>query len=143
MKVRTFLWFDDQALEAATYYCSIFERAKLGDIARVGDKAMTVSFEIEGQHFVALNGGPTYKLTPAISLFVSCKDQREIDTYWAKLIADGGKPSRCGWLVDRFGLSWQIIPDELPALIRNPRGMEAMMGMEKIDIMKLRSAATS
>jgi predicted 3-demethylubiquinone-9 3-methyltransferase (glyoxalase superfamily) len=140
MKVTTFLWFDDQAEAAAELYCSLIPNSKITEVARMNGKAFTVAFELDGQRFMALNGGPTYQLTPATSLFVNCKDQDEIDRYWDALLRDGGEPSQCGWLVDRFGLSWQIIPEELPRLIRDPRGQAAMMTMAKIDLAALRAA---
>jgi predicted 3-demethylubiquinone-9 3-methyltransferase (glyoxalase superfamily) len=142
MKVTTFLWFDDHAEAAAELYCSLIPNSKITEVSRMDGKAFTVAFELDGQRFVALNGGPTYELTPAASRFVNCTDQDEIDRYWNALLRDGGKPSRCGWLVDRFGLSWQIIPEELPRLIRDPRGREAMMAMVKIDLAKLRAAVS-
>jgi predicted 3-demethylubiquinone-9 3-methyltransferase (glyoxalase superfamily) len=139
-KVTPFLWFEDQAEAAAKFYVSLFPRSRITSIARRGRKAFTVSFELDGTPFVALNGGPHFKLTPAFSLFVSCRDQREIDSLWKKLLRGGGEPSRCGWLVDRFGLSWQVIPEQLPALVSDPRGMAAMLAMEKIDLAALRAA---
>jgi predicted 3-demethylubiquinone-9 3-methyltransferase (glyoxalase superfamily) len=139
MKVTTFLWFDDQAEPAAQLYCSLVPNSKIIEVTRNDGRAFTVAFELDGQRFVALNGGPHYKLNPAASLFVSCKDQPEIDRYW-NVLMDGGTAMQCGWLTDRFGLTWQIIPDELPALIRDPRGRDAMMAMIKIDLAKLRAA---
>jgi predicted 3-demethylubiquinone-9 3-methyltransferase (glyoxalase superfamily) len=138
-RVTPFLWFDDQALPAAKLYVSLFPRSKITAVTRRGRKVFTVAFELAGVSYLALDGGPHYKLNPAFSLYVSCKDQREIDALWKRL-ARGGKPLRCGWLEDRFGLTWQIIPDELPGLIEDPRGMEAMMGMQKIDLAALRAA---
>jgi len=134
-KVTTFLWFDNQAAEAAKYYCSIFKDSKI-----VNDSGMVVTFEIDGQRFMALNGGPRFQFSEAISLFVWCKDQKEIDTLWKKLVR-GGSEQACGWLKDKYGLSWQIIPRDLPKLIRNPAAMQAMLGMKKIDLKALKAAA--
>lgn len=151
-KITTHLWFDDQALEAAEFYTSIFENSKVVDVSHYGDGAprpagtvLTVTFELEGQRFVALNGGPHFTFTEAISLYVDCEDQAEVDYYWDKLV-DGGEPSMCGWLKDRYGLSWQIIPNELPQLLTDPdpersqRAMQAMLTMNKIDIGAIRKA---
>jgi len=134
-KVTPFLWFDSNAEEAARFYVSIFPHSKITSAS-----PMSVTFELDGRPFFALNGGPTYQLSPAFSMYVSCKDQAEIDHFWSALLADGGEPSRCGWLVDRFGLSWQVIPEELPQLISNPRGLQAMLGMTKIDLAALRAS---
>jgi predicted 3-demethylubiquinone-9 3-methyltransferase (glyoxalase superfamily) len=152
-KIVTFLWFDNQAEEAANYYVSIFNNSKLGKISRYGDagpgpkgSAMGVTFQLEGQEFYALNGGPHFKFTPAISLFVNCETQQEVDDLWAKLSA-GGRTDRCGWLQDKFGLSWQIIPKVLGELLGHndpqiaQRAMQAMLQMTKIDIKKLQQAA--
>lgn len=134
-KVTPFLWFDSNAEEAARFYVSLFPRSKITSAS-----PMSVTFELDGRPFFALNGGPTYQLSPAFSMYVSCKDQAEIDHFWNALLVDGGEPSRCGWLVDRFGLSWQVIPEELPQLISNPRGLQAMLGMTKIDLAALRAS---
>lgn len=152
-KITPFLWFDDQAEEAMNTYCSIFKHAKPGKIVRAGEagpgaagRALTVSFELEGVGFTALNGGPHFKFTEAISLWVDCETQEEVDYYWDKLSA-GGSTSRCGWLKDRFGLSWQVVPSALPRLLSDPdrakadRVMQAMMGMAKLDIAELEAAA--
>lgn len=152
-KIVTFLWFDKQAEEAANFYASIFENSKIGKISRYGDagpgpkgSAMGVSFQLEGQEFYALNGGPHFKFTPAISLFVNCETQEEVDELWSKLTA-GGREDRCGWLTDKFGLSWQIIPKVLGELLgsSDPQtaqgAMKAMLQMSKIDIQKLKAAA--
>jgi len=152
-KIVTFLWFDNQAEEAANFYVSLFNNSKLGKISRYGDagpgpkgSAMGVSFQLEGQEFFALNGGPHFKFTPAISLFVNCETQEEVDDLWAKLSA-GGRTDRCGWLQDKFGLSWQIIPKVLGELLghKDPqiaqRAMQAMLQMTKIDINKLQQVA--
>jgi predicted 3-demethylubiquinone-9 3-methyltransferase (glyoxalase superfamily) len=152
-KIVTFLWFDNQAEEAANFYVSIFNNSKLGKISRYGDagpgpkgSAMSVTFQLEGQEFFALNGGPHFKFTPAISLFVNCETQEEVDDLWAKLSA-GGRVDRCGWLQDKYGLSWQIIPKVLGELLghKDPqiaqRAMQSMLQMTKIDIKKLQQAA--
>jgi len=157
-KITPFLWFDDNAQEAVKFYTSIFKNSKIGKIARydeAGEKAagrpagsvMTVEFQLEGQDFIALNGGPHFKFTEAISFVVSCKTQAEVDYYWNKLTADGGKEVQCGWLKDKFGLSWQVVPTILPELLsdkdaaKSQRVMEAMLQMVKLDIKKLKQAA--
>ena len=139
-KITPFLWFDNQAEEAAQFYISIFKNSKLTSVSPV-----MVTFELEGQPFMALNGGPTFKFTEAISLFVSCETQPEVDELWDKLSA-GGSTSRCGWLKDKYGLSWQIIPKALGELMGDPnpgksgRVMQAMLQMTKIDIAALQRA---
>ena len=151
-KITPFLWFDDKAEEAMHFYVSIFKNSKVGTISRYGDagpgpkgSVMSVTFELEGQPFMALNGGPHYKLSPAISLFVNCETQEEVDELWAKLTA-GGKEDHCGWLVDKYGLSWQIIPKALGEMLSSPdpeksqRAMKAMLQMGKIDIQTLKRA---
>jgi len=152
-KITPFLWFDGNAEEAANFYISIFKNSKMGKISRYGDagpgpkgSAMSVTFQIEGQEFFALNGGPQFKFTPAISFFVNCETQQEVDDLWAKLSA-GGRTDRCGWLQDKFGLSWQIIPTVLGQLLgdkdpqRAKRAMQAMLQMTKIDGKALQQAA--
>jgi len=152
-KITPFLWFDGNAEEAANFYISIFKNSKMGKISRCGDagpgpkgSVMSVTFQIEGQEFFALNGGPQFKFTPAISFFVNCETQQEVDDLWVKLSA-GGRTDRCGWLQDKFGLSWQIIPTVLGQLLgdkdpqRAKRAMQAMLQMTKIDIEKLQQAA--
>src|SRR6267142_5540125 len=140
-KIVPFLWFDGQAEEAAKFYVSIFKNSKLLNVT-----PMSATFQLEGQQFYALNGGPQYKFTPAISLFVNCETQQEVDDLWEKLAA-GGRTDRCGWLQDKFGLSWQIIPTVLGQLLgdkdpqRAKRAMQAMLQMTKIDIKKLQQAA--
>jgi predicted 3-demethylubiquinone-9 3-methyltransferase (glyoxalase superfamily) len=140
-KISTFLWFESGADEAAKLYCSIFPISKI-----TKSTPMSTEFEIEGQRFVAFNGGPHYKLTPAISLFVSCNTQAEVDALWQRFLDAGGTESRCGWLVDKFGLSWQIIPTRLLELMSDPdrvkadRAVQAMMTMQKIDIAALEQA---
>ena len=146
-KITPFLWFDDQAEEAMRFYVSIFRNSKVLSVQPgPNGKAMSVTFELEGQAFMALNGGPEFKFTEAISLFVSCTTQEEVDELWAKLTADGGEESRCGWLKDKYGLSWQIIPTALMEMLGDPdpekagRAMEAMLTMSKIDIKALQGA---
>ncbi|HXZ54111.1 MAG TPA: VOC family protein [Burkholderiales bacterium] len=152
-KITPFLWFDTQAEEAAKFYVSIFPKSKILKTARYGEagpgpegSVMTVEFELDGQRLVALNGGPVFKLSEAFSLSVDCKDQKEVDHYWEKL-SRGGQESMCGWLKDRYGLSWQIVPTVLPKLLGDPdprkakRAMEAMLKMKKLDIAALEAAA--
>jgi predicted 3-demethylubiquinone-9 3-methyltransferase (glyoxalase superfamily) len=151
-KISPFLWFDDQAEEAMNFYVSVFKNSKVGNVTRYGDagpgpkgSVMTASFELEGQPFTALNGGPHFKFTEAVSFFVSCETQAEVDELWDKL-SEGGQTQQCGWLKDKFGLSWQIIPVALMELMNDPdpeksrRVMESMLQMTKIDIAKLRQA---
>ena len=147
-QITPFLWFDADAEAAAKMYTAIFENSRITDTSRVGDKVQTVTFELSGQRFMALNGGHHYQLTPAFSLFVSVETQAELDRLWEALLAGGGKPTRCGWLVDRYGLSWQIIPSVLGKLMSDPdpgragRAVRAMMGMIKLDIAELERAAS-
>jgi len=154
-KISPFLWFDDQAEEAASYYVSLFDDAKITDISRYPEGSpgpaggvMTVSFTLAGQEFTALNGGPEFTFSEAISFVVHCKDQDEVDRLWAQL-TEGGAPGQCGWLTDRFGLSWQIVPDRLTELLTDPdagraqRAMQAMLQMEKIEIKALEDAANA
>ncbi len=144
-KITTFLWFDRSAEEAANHYVSIFKNSKILNVNRVGDSVLTVTFQIGGQEFIALNGGPTFHFTEAISLFVDCETQDEVDDLWMKLAA-GGSEGRCGWLKDKFGLSWQIIPCALRELLRGNdpgkagRVMDAMLQMTKINIQRLQQA---
>jgi predicted 3-demethylubiquinone-9 3-methyltransferase (glyoxalase superfamily) len=147
-KIRTFLWFDGDVEEAMKLYTSIFKNSKMGELMRGPDGKVTGgTFTLEGVEFMGLNGGPQFKFTEAISLFVDCKDQREVDELWSKLIADGGEESQCGWLKDKFGLSWQIIPAALMELLgdkdpaRAKRATDAMLKMRKIDVATLRRAA--
>lgn len=141
-----FLWFDDNAEEAIAFYASIFPDAKVGDVSRQNGRFFLGSFELAGQKFIALNGGPQFKFTEAFSLYVDCKDQAEVDHYWDRLLAGGGTPQQCGWLKDRFGMFWQIIPEALPRLMSDPdpkkaeRVMKAMLQMVKIDIATLEAA---
>jgi predicted 3-demethylubiquinone-9 3-methyltransferase (glyoxalase superfamily) len=140
-KITPFLWFNDQAQEAANFYTSIFKNSRIN-----GSSPMVVTFQLEGQDFMALNGGPQYKFTPAMSFMVHCDTQQEIDELWEKLTSNGGQEVECGWLTDKYGLSWQIIPvvfgkmmgDKDPAKVK--RTMNAMMQMKKMDIQKLQEA---
>ena len=151
-KITPFLWFDGKAEEAMEFYTSIFKNSKILNVQRCGEhgpgpkgSVLTGTFEIEGQRFMVINGGPMYKFTPAISLFVNCKGQQEVDELWEKLTA-GGSFQQCGWLTDKYGVSWQIIPDVLTDLLWNKdpaisgRVMKAMLQMKKIDIAKLQEA---
>ena len=151
-KITTFLWFDSQAEEAANFYVSIFKNSKIGSIRRYGDtgpgpkgSVMIVTFRLEGQEFTALNGGPHFSFTPAISLLVSCDTQAEVDELWEEL-SEGGKKDRCGWLTDKYGLSWQIVPTKLSQLMSDPdpkkanRVMQALLQMDKLDISRLEEA---
>ena len=139
-KIRPFLWYDNQAEEAAKFYCSIFKNSKI-----VSASPMSVTFQLEGLEFLALNGGPEFKFTEAISLFVNCESQEEVDELWDKLSA-GGEKSRCGWVKDKFGLWWQVIPSILGDLLsddneeKSGRTMQAMLKMTKIDIKRLKEA---
>lgn len=152
-KITTFLWFDHQAEEAANFYVSVFKNSKINNITRNGEggpgpkgSALVVSFTLEGQEFLALNGGPIFKFTEAISLYVSCETQEEVDKLWNILTADGGAESECGWLKDKYGLSWQIIPTALQRTIGGSdpagagRAMQAMLKMQKINIKALEDA---
>ncbi len=152
-KITPFLWFDNQAEDAMKFYTSIFKNSKIGRVMRYGDAgpgpkgtAMSATFELERQEFMALNGGPQFKFSPAISFFVNCKTQDEVDELWEKLSA-GGKTERCGWLTDKFGLSWQVIPTILGELLqdkdaeKSKRVMKAMLQMDKIDIAALKRAS--
>jgi predicted 3-demethylubiquinone-9 3-methyltransferase (glyoxalase superfamily) len=151
-KITPFLWFDGKAEEAVNFYVSTFKNSKVGSITRYGDAGpgpkgtvMIATFQLEGQDFIALNGGPQYSFTPAISLFVDCKTQEEVDDLWNKL-SEGGKTDRCGWLRDKYGLSWQIVPSTLRELMadkdpeKSKRVMKAMLQMTKIDIQGLKQA---
>ena len=144
--ITPFLWFDTQAEEAMNFYTSVFKRSKVTSINRAQGKVMSVQFELEGQEFMALNAGPQFPFTEAISFFVGCETQEEIDELWAKLTADGGATSRCGWLKDKFGLSWQIIPTALGRMLndkdaaKSKRVMNAMLQMDKLDLKRLQQA---
>ena len=146
-KITPFLWFDTQAEAAAQFYTSVFKNSKILETSRYGDagpgpkgSVMVVKFQIAGQEVTALNGGPRFKFSEAFSFVVSCENQKEIDEYWSKLTADGGQESMCGWLKDKFGFSWQIVPANMGKLM-TPRGMQAMLKMKKIDIAALERAA--
>lgn len=159
-KITPFLWFDSQAEEAVRFYTSIFKNSQIGNATRYGEagqeihgrtpgSVMTVEFEIEGQPFTAINGGPLFKFTEAISFQIHCETQAEVDHYWDKLCAGGDpKDQQCGWLKDKFGVSWQVVPTILPKLLfgsdpqKNQRAMEAMLQMKKLDIAKLHQAAS-
>ena len=151
-KITPFLWFNDKAEEAMNFYTSIFKNSKKGSISRYGEggpapkgSVMSVTFELEGQDFMALNGGPHFSFTPAISMFVNCETQAEVDHFWEKL-SEGGSKERCGWLKDKYGLSWQVVPSVLGKLLgdKNPAKsssvMKAMLQMDKLDIARLRQA---
>ncbi len=146
-RITPFLWFDANAEEAVDFYLSIFKNSRrLGELRNTGDApgpkgcVLTITFELDGQRFTALNGGPAYKFTEAVSFVVRCDSQEEVDGYWSKLTADGSEIA-CGWLKDKFGLCWQIVPARLPELLRHPRAMQAMMKMKKLDIAELERAA--
>lgn len=154
-RITTSLWFDTEALEAAEHYVAIFADSRITDVSRYGEGAprpagtvLTVAFELDGQAYLALNGGPEFRFTEAISLVVNCADQDEVDHFWAALV-EGGEPGRCGWLKDRFGLSWQVVPDGLGEVLGDPdparanRAMQAMLGMQKLDLAALRAAAAA
>jgi predicted 3-demethylubiquinone-9 3-methyltransferase (glyoxalase superfamily) len=156
-KIIPFLWFDDQAEEAANFYTTLFKNSKIGRILRNTEEAaektggpvgsvLTIEFEIEGQKFVALNGGPLFKFNESISFVINCETQEEVDYFWEKLTADGGEESACGWLKDKFGVSWQITPTVLIDMLQDSnqeksgRVMQAMLQMKKIDIKALKDA---
>jgi predicted 3-demethylubiquinone-9 3-methyltransferase (glyoxalase superfamily) len=158
-KITPFLWFEDQAEDAAKFYTSIFKNSKVGKITRYGESAekaagrpagsvMTVEFEIAGQKFTALNGGPVFKFNESISFVVNCETQEDADYFWEKLTADGGQESQCGWLRDKFGVSWQVVPTVLIEMLhdkdseKSERVMKEMLQMQKIDIKKLNDAYT-
>jgi predicted 3-demethylubiquinone-9 3-methyltransferase (glyoxalase superfamily) len=151
-KITPFLWFDGKAEEAMNFYVSIFKNSKVVSVTRYGDagpgpkgSVMSATFQLEGQQFYALNGGPQFTFTPAISLFVNCETQKEVDKLWEKL-SEGGRKDRCGWLQDKYGLSWQIIPTALGKMLQDKdrakanRVMQAMLQMDKIDIKRLKQA---
>ena len=159
-KIKTFLWYDNQAEEAANYYVSVFKEGKVTDVNRVsfdeeaakatggqpGEQVLTVDFELFGQEYIALNGGPAFNFTEAISLMVQCDGQAEVDEYWNRLIGDGGEESQCGWLKDKYGLSWQITPRQLLEYIGSSdkeaanRAMHATLQMQKIDVAAIKKA---
>jgi predicted 3-demethylubiquinone-9 3-methyltransferase (glyoxalase superfamily) len=152
--ITPFLWFDTEAADAANFYTSVFPNSKIVTSTTYGPggprpegMVMTVAFELDGNPFVALNGGPNFSFTEAISFVINCEDQAEVDHYWEKLSSDGGEEGPCGWLKDRFGVSWQVVPTALPRLLTQPdpekakRVYAAMMGMKKLDIAGLEAAA--
>ncbi len=152
-KITPFLWFDNQAEEAMNFYVSLFDNSKIVNVSRYGEGApvpagtvMSATFELDGQTVMALNGGPQFKFNEAISFFVSCENQAEVDKYWNALTANGGEEGPCGWLKDKFGLSWQIVPTALGQMLGDPdpdksrRTMEAMLKMKKIDVPTLQKA---
>ena len=146
-KITPFLWFDTQAEEAMKFYVSLFKNSKVNNVSRGPDgKVFTVSFELNGQEFMGFNAGPQYKFNEAISMYVNCEDQAEVDYFWNALIADGGEESMCGWCKDKFGLSWQIVPKQLGELMGDPdpeksgRVMQAMLKMQKIIVADLQKA---
>lgn len=152
-RITPTLWFDTQGEEAATFYVSVFPNSKITDVARYGEAGprpagtvMTVDFELDGQQYLALNGGPEFTFNEAVSFTIDCADQEEVDYYWAKL-SEGGEEGPCGWLKDRFGLSWQVVPADLGKLMSDPdegraqRAMTAMLGMKKLDVAALHAAA--
>jgi predicted 3-demethylubiquinone-9 3-methyltransferase (glyoxalase superfamily) len=153
-KITPWLWFDGQAEQAAHYYTSIFKNSRMGEVSRSPEggpmppgSVMTAQFEVEGQQFVALNGGADFSFTEAVSFYVDCESQEEVDELWSKLTADGGEPGQCGWLKDKFGVSWQIVPREFVELMNDPdparasRVVQAMLKMSKLDLPTLRAAA--
>jgi predicted 3-demethylubiquinone-9 3-methyltransferase (glyoxalase superfamily) len=153
-QISPFLWFDNQAEDAANFYVSLFPNSKITSIARYPEGApgqpgsvMTIAFELDGQKVTALNGGPVFKLNESFSFVIDCEDQAEVDRYWDALIAGGGQASQCGWLKDRFGLSWQVVPKALHRLMSNPdcaaaqRATQAMLQMVKLDVAQLEAAA--
>jgi predicted 3-demethylubiquinone-9 3-methyltransferase (glyoxalase superfamily) len=155
-KITPFLWFDRNAEEAVNFYTSVFKNSSIVELTRYGKGApmpeglvMSVTFVLDGQEFMALNAGPHFKFNEAVSFLIKCKSQQEVDEYWDKLTSGGGEPSQCGWLKDKFGLWWQVIPDELGELLRDKdpgraqRAMQAMLKMQKIDVQALRDAANS
>jgi predicted 3-demethylubiquinone-9 3-methyltransferase (glyoxalase superfamily) len=145
-RITPFLWFDNNAEDAVNFYLSIFKNSRrLETVRNTGDRPvpasiLTIAFELDGQTFTALNGGPLFKFTEAVSFVIRCDSQEEVDDYWAKLSA-GGSDGQCGWLKDKFGLSWQIVPARLPDLIKNPSAMQAMLKMKKLDLAELERVA--
>jgi predicted 3-demethylubiquinone-9 3-methyltransferase (glyoxalase superfamily) len=146
-RITPFLWFDSNAEEAVDFYVSVFKNSRRLDELTTSEDSrtpkgsvLTVAFELDGQKFTAINGGPSFKFTEAVSFVVRCDSQQEIDEYWAKLTA-GGSEVQCGWLKDKFGLSWQVVPASLPDLVKNPKAMQTMMKMVKLDIAELQRAA--
>jgi predicted 3-demethylubiquinone-9 3-methyltransferase (glyoxalase superfamily) len=153
-RIRPNLWFDTEAEEAANYYVDIFENSRIVNVTHYTDAGpreagmvLTVEFELDGQHFIGINGGPEFTFSEAVSLEIACKDQEEVDYYWERLTADGGQESQCGWLKDRYGVSWQVVPEGWEELFtdadpkRAERAMRAMLPMGKLDVVALRAAA--
>ncbi|MEL3948924.1 VOC family protein [Streptomyces sp. LNU-CPARS28] len=153
-KITPNLWFDTQALEAAEFYVSVFPNSKVTNVTYYGEAGpreagtvLTVEFSLDGQDYTGINGGPEFTFDEAVSFQIGCADQEEVDHYWTRLTADGGQESQCGWLKDKYGLSWQVVPDELGALMNDPdperaqRAMAAMLKMQKLDVAALRAAA--
>lgn len=146
-RITPFLWFDTNAEEAVNFYLSVFKNSRKLDVEPNVNNPMaphsilTISFELEGQQFIALNGGPLFRFNESISFLVRCDSQQEVDEYWEKFIGGGGVESQCGWLKDKFGVSWQIIPARLPELIKHPKALQAMLKMKKIDLAELERAA--
>ena len=146
LTVTPFLWFDTQAEEAMNFYASIFPRSKVLSVNRMQGRVLSVEFELEGQKFMALNAGPHHTFNEAVSFFVGCETQQEVDDLWAKLTAEGGEPGRCGWLKDKYGLSWQIIPNALGRLLnggdpaRSKRVVDVLLQSTKLDVSQLQQA---
>ena len=148
-RITPFLWFDANAEEAVDFYMQVFKNSRKGDTLRrhaddPGGKAgtvVTIGFELEGMYFTALNGGPYHQFNEAVSFVIRCENQEEVDYYWDRLIGGGGAEIACGWLKDKFGLRWQVVPSQLPALVKNPKAMMAMMQMKKLNIAELERAA--
>lgn len=153
-KITPNLWFDGNAEEAAEFYVDVFADGKIDKIARYPEgspgpagEVMTVEWELNGQRFIGINGGPQFKFSEAVSFMISCADQAEVDHYWERLTADGGREGQCGWLTDRFGLAWQVVPEGIDEVFGDPdpkraeRAMQAMLGMGKLDLAALRAAA--
>ena len=151
--ITPFLWFDGNAEEAASFYVSVFRTARIIRTMRNTESApgttgaaLTVEFELEGRRFLGLNGGPDFSFTPAVSFMIDCKDQTDVDYFWDRLTADGGRPNQCGWLQDKFGLSWQVVPEALPRLLADTNEtkadavMQAMLAMSKLDVAALQAA---
>jgi predicted 3-demethylubiquinone-9 3-methyltransferase (glyoxalase superfamily) len=153
-KITPNLWFDTEAEEAAKFYCSVFPNSEIRNVSYYTEsgpgptgQVLTVDFVLDGQEYTGINGGPLFEFTEAVSLLVDCADQAEVDYYWERLLADGGEESMCGWLKDKFGLSWQVVPSEFNEIMSDPdpgrvdRAMKAMLQMRKLDVAKLRAAA--
>jgi predicted 3-demethylubiquinone-9 3-methyltransferase (glyoxalase superfamily) len=147
-RITPFLWFDANAEEAVDFYLTVFRNSRRIGEFRTPDetlgprgKVLTITFELDGQRFTALNGGPHFKFNESVSFFIRCDSQQEVDEYWSKLTSGGGFESQCGWLKDKFGLSWQVVPARLPELIKHPKALQAMLKMKKLDIAELERAA--